>query len=483
MIRIGIGALLALAVAAPAAAGEHDSVRLKNGRYLSGQVVIDEGDKEGFKVQRWDNGGVVHVKWSQIPDSERNRLLNKKPEAPVTGILFDGVRVMTAQRDVVGLLAKEDAASIYVKTRDSKTPSVIPKSALLKPYEPLKVAEAEIYSADEMVDSRAAKLADKDYAGLVDLGRFAARLKLYERAAEFYRQAGAADAGKKDEIDGLIAANEALIKEAKAGLMLTQVKELAGDTEFVKALELAKKLLQEYSDTEVARLNRDLPALLEKQAKEFEGKKAEYLATNVPEAYKGRRQALVSLYASSKYTKIGEAISMANKIDEAVVADLAKKFKSSPEEIQTAWGKRELKQRTVTYGDGSWIVKGGQDGGLDTDAKTNPKQQPQRTGGNGFGVGGNNNRNQPAQAKPQDLGRKLETKDEWWASASSSDRKAFVEAEYAKNSQAVKKEIKTKKCSVCNGEGIRKESRSGVACDVKCARCHGSKEDEIIIYF
>jgi hypothetical protein len=232
----------------------------------------------------------------------------------------------------------------------------------------------------------------------------------------------------------------------------------------------------------VAKQNKDLVQALEKQAKDFEGKKAEYLAVNVPEAYKARRQSLFGSAASSKVVKINEATALAAKIDETVVADLAKKFKSTPEEIQTAWGKRELKQRTVSYGDGSWIVKGGQDGGLDTDAKTQPKQaqQPRNNGGFGFAGG---NRNQPQQGnKPRDLGRKLETRDEWWANASSSDRKAFVEAEYAKNSSAVKKEIKTKKCSVCNGEGIRRETREGVPCDAKCGRCHGSKEDEIIIY-
>jgi hypothetical protein len=35
---------------------------------------------------------------------------------------------------------------------------------------------------------------------------------------------------------------------------------------------------------------------------------------------------------------------------------------------------------------------------------------------------------------------------------------------------------------VCNGEGIRKETRQGVPCDCKCMRCHGAKEDDIIVY-
>jgi hypothetical protein len=483
MIRFVVaGALASWGLALPlSAVGETDLVRLKNGRYLSGQVVVDEADREGFKVHRWDNGGVVYVRWTQIPDAERNRLLNKQPEAPVTGVMLDGIRAATAQRDVVGLLIKEDATTLHVKTRDSKSPVPVPKAALLKPYETSKIPEAEAYSPEEMVDLRAAKVGDKDYAGLVETGRFAGRLKLYDRAKELYQKAATADASKKEEIEGILAANEILIRETKAAAALAAVKELAGETEFAKAVEAAKKLVQEFGDTEVVKQNRDLPAQVEKQAKDFEGKKAEFLAGNVPDAYKGKRLSLFTLYSSSKY-KVAEAITLANKIDDVVVADLAKKFKSSPEEIQAAWAKRELKQRTVSYGDGTWIVKGGQDGGLDTDAKSQPKQPP--PGGNnrggGFGVPGN--RNQPQQ-KPAELGKKLETKDEWWQNASMSDRKAFVEAEYAKNSAAVKKEIKTRKCSVCNGEGIRKETRQGVACECKCVRCHGVKEDEIVVYF
>ena len=80
---------------------------------------------------------------------------------------------------------------------------------------------------------------------------------------------------------------------------------------------------------------------------------------------------LFSLYGSTKF-KIADALQRANKIDEEVVAELAKRMKATPEEINGAWAKREMKPKTVTYGDGSWIVLGGQDGGLDSDMKGTP---------------------------------------------------------------------------------------------------------------
>jgi DnaJ-class molecular chaperone len=95
----------------------------------------------------------------------------------------------------------------------------------------------------------------------------------------------------------------------------------------------------------------------------------------------------------------------------------------------------------------------------------------------------NSGQNRNQQPKPVDLGKKLETSAEWWSNSSQTDRKNFLEAEYAKNSAAVTKEIKTKKCSVCLGEGVLKATRMGQALEVKCPRCHGAKEDEIIVYW
>lgn len=479
-------ALALLLLASPAFAGgsEQDTVRLKSGRILTGIVLVDESNKEGFTVQRWDTGGVVFIHWNQITELEKNRLANRIPEAKPLGVMLDGVRAMTAGRDVVGVLVREDAGGLHIKTRDAKAPVQVPKGALLRPHETLKIAESDAYSPDEMVDTRLAKANEKDYASMLEVGRFASGLRLYERAKECYQKAASADATKKEEIDGILAQNETLIKEGKAAALVAQVKEFIETIEFSKALETVKKLNADYGDTEVAKQNKDLAATVEKKAKDFESKRVEYLAENVPQAYKDRRSVLFNLYATASKYKIAEALQHANKIDDEVVAELAKRMKSTPEEIQAAWGKRELKPKTVGYGDGSWIVKGGQDGGLDTDAKTNPAQpngNNRNNGGFGFQGGNNRNRNQPNN-QPQPLGRKLETKDEWWSTASTSDRRNFVEAEYAKNSPAVKKEVKTKKCTVCNGEGIRKETRQGVACECKCLRCHGAKDDDIIVY-
>lgn len=480
----GAGTLFIL-LACALSAGAQDVVRLRNGRHVAGTIAIKPGDAEGFEIQRWDTGATLYVRWSQIPEAEKNRLLNKTIEAAPAGDFLDGIRVLTATREVVGILVKEEATQLLIKTKDSKSPVAVPKNDnLYRRDDNIRIRESDAYSAEEMVDNREKKVNLRDATALLDLARFAAGLKQNERARDFYLKAAAADPGRKDEIQALVEANDILIKEGKAAALLAKIRELAEDTDYAKALEEARKLLGDYADTEVARQNKDLEGALQKEAKDFEVRRAEVLAKRVPELYKSKRSSLISQYAGSRY-KLNQARQAVQKADDEIMKDLAKKMKSTVDEIAQAWSKREQKPRTVAFGTGSWIVKGGQDGGMDTDAKFTPKP---RNSGSGvyddYGnlVGGGRSRQQ--EAKPVDLGKKLQTSEEWWSTASSSERRNFLEAEYAMTSgQAKKVKEETRKCGACGGEGTLKVNRMGVSADAKCPRCHGAKDDVIVQYW
>lgn len=486
---------IVLGLAALAAGPEEDAVRLKNGRVLSGKMIIEDSDKEGFKVRSWDSDATVYVKWTQIPDAERNRLLGRAPDVaagPASLIpMIDGIFIVTTNREVSGVLVREEATQYFIKTKDSKSPLLVPKNAsVLRKEHPFKIKESDAYSSEEMVEAREKRAPETDYAALLDVARFAAGLRLFERAKGIYQKAAAAPNAKKDEITEIIAKNEVLIREEKADNLLFEIAQLRKAIEFAKAVELAKKLHAEYAETDVARQNGSLVAAIEKDAKDFEVRKAEYLAREVPDLYKSKRSDLINTYASPKY-KIGEVKSLAGKIDEEVLKHLSSKLKSTSDEIKAAWDKREHKPKTVSFGEATWVALGVNDGVMDTDEKGTPKQtqQGQGQGGGfgfgGFGGGGNNNRNRqnPQQNQPVVLGKKLQTSAEWWAEASTSERRNFVEAWYAQNSSMVKREeVKKKKCSFCRGEGQFKGLRQGFEATWKCGRCHGVKDDDVITY-
>src|SRR5688572_7642452 len=206
--RIAVALFLLLA-AVPAFA--QDAVRLRSGRVLSGEIAVDPKDADGFSVTCWNTGAALRILWSQVPPEERDRLLRREPE-PVPGeAIIHGVLVLTSARDVLGVVVKEDAAILHVKTARAAAPTPVPKSAILRKIA-VRVPESDVFTTEEMLQRRAPD--EGDARSLIAVGRFAARLKLFDRAREFYEKALAADPARKDEIVALIQANARLIVDA-----------------------------------------------------------------------------------------------------------------------------------------------------------------------------------------------------------------------------------------------------------------------------
>src|SRR6185436_1154086 len=86
---------------------------------------------------------------------------------------------------------------------------------------------------------------------------------------------------------------------------------------------------------------------------------------------RARTTALVSQLTGNK-VKFDDAVAQAAKLEEAIVDESAKKLGVTADEVRETWKKRDRKPRKITYGDGSWIPAGGQDGGLDSQVKGTP---------------------------------------------------------------------------------------------------------------
>src|SRR6185436_509996 len=111
---------------------EADVVRLRSGKVLSGSIHLDESTKDGFALRSWDTGGTVFVRWDQLTAAEIDRVLNRSALPPRPSVeSISGVRIHTNARTVVGLLVREDPDRLSIKTADSRTPVVVPKSAII----------------------------------------------------------------------------------------------------------------------------------------------------------------------------------------------------------------------------------------------------------------------------------------------------------------------------------------------------------------
>jgi tetratricopeptide (TPR) repeat protein len=460
-----MGILAAALMALSLADSDVDVIRLRSGKILSGSIQRDESTKEGFALRSWETGGTVFVLWSQLTPEEIDRVLNRS-SAPAKAALdaVEGIRIHTPLRTVVGVLIREDADRLSIKTSDSRTPVVVPKSAVIGREDRVAVPESEVYSSEEQVDRRLARIGPQDGEALLGLAALASRLGLFAKAREIYLRVAAADPERNEEIRSLIGATEALARERRASDKLREIDQLARKAEYAAAIAAAKSLQAESGETETARRNKDLVSDLEKEAREWTVHKAEVLARRVPDAW--RLKLAEKIAQAARLSKLPDARAAIAGLDDELVRDLAAEMKSTPEEIRTAWSRRERKARKIWFGTGSWIILGGQSGGLDTDAKFIPVHR--------------NTAKPPPPPIP--LGVKLDTPEEWWEKASKYERMDWLEAEYGRTSPTVTRTVRDRRCSRCVGEGEVRTSRRGIDCNAKCSRCHGVKADQSVEY-
>ncbi|HEY3225775.1 MAG TPA: hypothetical protein VGK61_02110 [Planctomycetota bacterium] len=471
-------AALVVVASTAAAAEAQDIVRLRNGKVLSGAIAFEGDSKAGFVLRRWDTGGEVFIRWSQIPDAEAYRIRTRitSPSEAVGGQdLIDAVRIVTnQQRELVGIIVAERDGNISIKTREGVQQTH--KSAEIH-REAVRVKESDVYTPEEMIDRRAKGVADTDFAKLVELGHFASSIRVYARAQEYFKRAqGVAPADRVEEMKGLVNAMGVRIVEDNAEKALAAARKLAAEYQFDNAIAAAQKFLTEFTETSVAKANLNIISEIETRKKEYYKDRDKVLAADVPDVWRTVRASLISKYTSSKFT-LQLAREGIAKLDEEIVAEVAKKLNATADEVGRHWDARtEKKYRSVSMKDGTWIHRGGQDGGLDyTGDGSDDLDDFKRRFGDG----------QDPKKKPP-LGQKLETQIEWWQNASNSMRREWLECLYADTSSRVKKEkedVVEKNCSPCKGEGKIKTSRGGKAIECVCHECHGCKKVLTIKYW
>jgi hypothetical protein len=201
------------------------------------------------------------------------------------------------------------------------------------------------------------------------------------------------------------------------------------------------------------------------------------VAAKVTDMVRARLAANLPLATGSK-VKFEEAVAKAAQLEETILTESAEKLEISVDQVKEAWAKRERKPHKVHYGDGSWIVLGGQDGGLDSNVKGTPVHEELLPSGPSILT----RRKPPPPGEPVPLGAPIKTREEWWATATGAERAAFVEGEFVRKTGLVEKKEESKKCSKCNGKGSVAVNRGGIGLVCVCSRCHGAKEDVIVQY-
>ncbi|OHB72493.1 MAG: hypothetical protein A2W23_07200 [Planctomycetes bacterium RBG_16_43_13] len=425
-----------------------ETIRLKSGKYITGKVIQDKDDKDGFWLEKLD-GGTVYIRWSQLDEVERDRLKNTSQDTATgqenKGQLIDGIRIITSYRTVEGILVSEKDDVMNIKT--SRGIEIVPINAIIK-KELAKLRPEDVYSPKELVERMAATCKANDSECLIKVAEYARSLKLYDEAKNYITKAKALLTANNPDSEKL----QKKIMELDATIILDEINRLKENADYEKAIDMADKLLAEYPDTAIAKANTDLIKRLQAEADEFQKNKDKIMAKKVPEEWYKLLESLLGKAAGEKQmSSAGKYVE--GSLEKELLASLMKKFNLPREDIEKYWDMRDnTKRLSASYGTGSWIVLGGSQG-MD------------------YGGG-------------QTMGKKLQTQNEWWGETPNIIKKKWLEAYYAETSQYVKKVSEKKdNCTNCSGKGTVKATRNNQEVDVTCPRCHGVKVTITITYY
>lgn len=521
MLRTVAAAAVLAGFCAGMALAQDDVVRLKSGEFILGK--IQAADAKGLTIERWDGSGVITISWELIPETHHARFRAELPGGTAGEPMLDGVRVITSFRVVEGLMLDEDTTTncYRVKTKESPQPTLIPKHVVLA-IEKIRVAESQVYTPEERLQRFMTGVDMTNLDQVAKAAEFALSLGFPDQALQFYKSArilmearirevetsSLSDDEKNamyEEINERLKQFDLKVKEIEGAARLKEIEDMASSGDFDDAIRKAGEWIREFEGTEIWKKNQDLVARLGRERDEFIANRAKVLSRKVVEEFP--RVVSRRIRELARMDGVEAALKQAQRLDDAIVADLAGKFKATAEEVKHWWAQalpdREKKKNRANMGTGSWIVNGGQDGGYDSQQA--PRQQPPRPGGGGGGPmpgmgglggsledlrrrygGGSGGGNQPGQGQgqAQDLRKKLQTKDEWWRSQTSSVRESFLEANWALQSKLVQiAETKEKNCPQCYGQGTLKAQRAGTYVDVICQRCHNAKKEIEIVWW
>lgn len=438
------------------------SVQLRSGDLLSGDVVANDGD--GFKLRRWDNGGVVTIAWEHlaIDDARRMRKLLALPEDSEKEMI-DIVRIQTRNGSFLeGRIVEETPDKISLRTREGT--KHIPASSILK-REPAQVEVSTLYTPREYYDERAKGVVDTDPSGQFDLGSLCMRLGLWAEAETHFTKALELDPAIKDKVDQRMSLLARRRREADAVALTRTVRDLLDDRKVKEARASFDKLKTDYAElvakTDLENLESDLldaekgPGGATVKAADDKLFK-DYLSIMSPLLKKPAADRQVTYDTAKAYVE--------QVLHKEVVRELAKRLKLKPEEFEERWKARAVSApRKATYGEGTWVIEG-------------RKLKKKDDSGGPLSLE-DLKRMQESDKIIEDLWSKdrrdfRQLQEDWWKAASADRRLSWLEA-YAAEKLFTVESLEWAKCRTCSGKGLANSKEL-------CRICQGVKTEKVV---
>jgi tetratricopeptide (TPR) repeat protein len=250
-MKRAIPALLTLLLAA--APSRAEALRLRDGTLLFGEVLAHE--ESGVRVRRFDNGGVVDLRWDHLIPEEAERLreaygyLDKENEGH--RVLVDRIRIADGS-EIVGLIVENRPEVLVVRVRENTIN--VPKARIVPPLDRIEVDALVVFTKDQLYNEKRGSLDLTTAPGHLELARFLVRIRDWKRAAEHYRKVKELDPNlHPGEVGAKTTRCEERAAREKEEEALDSIRILRERGRFTEALKACEKFKADFPSTPLAR--------------------------------------------------------------------------------------------------------------------------------------------------------------------------------------------------------------------------------------
>ncbi len=479
--------LLALMVFQAVAAGE--IIRLKNGVELHGKVV--EFDNEvGITVQRYDNGGVLDLRWEHILDADVKalRLARGYGDEEAAPIFIKAKKMLLINNEYVIGVPVESSRPGFIALRRLGKIDEYPQ-AVVKEMETIDVEVQEVFTLEELFQQKLSEGIPETALDHFNLGVFCESIEFYDRALELFMAVTELDPEfKADLIIQKVKRMEVKIREKEATDLLRDIRNRIYKKMFSTAFEFCDKFVEEYPDSVQM-------GDLEKLRAQAVSKRRQYYQTKILTDYFSYLDRIATKVSSHKEYKLDDALSYArDELGSDVRKKLSEEFDMEIEEIEDLWLNRKGgRHRTASYGEGTFIL--GDEATLmpvedeDDDKKKEAKEPATLDEKLKQKIEGirksrdRESRRRRSRINVDDVGQ---TPDQWWMNAKEKQRRSFLLAYYAENSGDMKiVKVRLMNCPYCCGKGYFEHFTQGTEGESNkevCTVCKTIKYYRVVLY-
>lgn len=241
-----VAALSLLAVHTVAA----EQIRLSDGRFLQGDV--EEVKEDGFTFRLTETGGRIFLRWSQVEDGLKKRLLNERDpdEGLNLEVLVDGARLELINGEVLeGEITPTSRGYTVVNLKFPKGKSISKEDVLEDGYVPdIRIDASAVMEEEKVLEVAESQRTLEEAREYYELARIADRLGLYEAARDYVvlAQAAGPDTALAQKLDDYGQRLEELIRQKEVLTAVAAARKLAAKHMYKTALDTMTQAKTDY---------------------------------------------------------------------------------------------------------------------------------------------------------------------------------------------------------------------------------------------